>query len=246
MNDDGSPSVIAGSTVRRLPFVVNTALWAPDGAHLVVTTDDSIALLGLDGQGGLAVRADDVDRSRGYCRRWTDRRRYRKRRCGEQRDRARRHRWIGHLHADTPDPGKPCGPRPPRGRDRRRDRKWPAPSLEPGNRATRGHVPARGGRRDRVQPRRCLVGDDTVGEEQSVRLFDAGARELRLTLLPPDDLLGDGPSRPPGDTRCLRAGTWRSAATARCLPPRGVPVSGSLRLTSTNSWPSPVRTSLGR
>ena len=40
-------------------------------------------------------------------------------------------------------------------------------------------------------------------EEQSVRLFDVGARELRLTFPPPDDLLGDGPSRPLGDTRCF-------------------------------------------
>ena len=39
-------------------------------------------------------------------------------------------------------------------------------------------------------------------EEQSVRLFDPGARELRLILLPPDDLLGTRLARRPGDTRC--------------------------------------------
>ena len=42
----------------------------------------------------------------------------------------------------------------------------------------------------------------TIGQDQIVRLFDTDTRRLRLSLPAPDDMLGNSPERPAGDTRC--------------------------------------------
>ena len=244
VNHDGSPTVMVGSARRRLPLVVNSALWAPDGSHLVVTTDESIALLGLDGRevwrsgplmstgaveiaddGRIAVATGSADAEDSVI-------------VLDGTDGS----VISTLTLPIQASRVALDPRgdeivvatesgPPQA--------W---NLETGQLV--GSYPAEAAGEIAFSPDGAWLAT-MRREEQSVRLFDVGARELRSPSRHPTTSSEMGPR----DHSAIRAASrrhWRSAATARCLPPRGVPVSGSLRLTSTNSWPSPVRTSLGR
>ena len=209
---DGSLVLVSGrgvrlvtdNSVRRLPLRASHASWTPDGAHLIVTpTDASVTLVGLDGRevwraeqpfsfgtfvvapdGRIAIAGGDASPDqRVIILNGVD---------GST---------ISTLTLPTNVLAVAFDPRGREivtyGVDLGPLQTW---DIDTGRRI--GTYPAE----TSGQPGFAFSPDGAtlavVGADQAVRLYDADSRQLRMTLPPPDDLLGDGPTRASGDPRC--------------------------------------------
>ena len=207
VNRDGSLSVITGRDARRLPFDVDGVWWAPDGVHLVVTTPDSVALVGLDGRevwrttapssigllsvaedGRVAVVTAADDAESGDSVMVLD---------GSD----------GSVISTMALPVHVSGVSLVPWRDEviTATDDGPLQAWDTESAQLLGAYPAEatGGI--------ALSADGATlatmrAEEQVVRVYDVATRQLRLALPQPNDLLGDGPGRAPGDPRCFAQG----------------------------------------
>ncbi len=204
LNNHRSVTLAKGRTTRQLPILANHAAWTRDGTRLVVTpTDHSVALVDLDGNvewrtelplpigtfevapdGRVAVDAGDQGASNTLM--VLD---------GVDGSPIATLTIPSHATAVALDPQ----------RDEIVTTSEESGPLEVWDLATEqlvGTYPAE----TSGEPKFAFSPDGStlavMGVDQVVRLYDVDTRQLRLTLPPPADLLGEGPGEAVGDPRC--------------------------------------------